>query len=186
VFQNTLVRGDYFEISKSLAFKTMKNSSTAPETCLATKDMVDIMQLFASLSTHITSQNQHLQEQIRLNDIKMSQDFQQVVQAHIEFKQELNEELDELSLLLSRQQSPGNTMFSSSTPVVTNPSTSLILAPRMSASNFGKMETSTMDVHTQMMQILTDSISKLPSAFIDKGFDSKMDWPKFDGDQKKC
>jgi len=54
-----------------------------------TQDKVDITQLFAMLSSQITSQNNHLQEQIMQNDLKISQNFLQVVQAHDNFKQEV-------------------------------------------------------------------------------------------------
>ena len=41
------------------------------------------------------------------------------------------------------------------------------------------------DVQTHMMQLLTDSFSKLSSVLADKSTDTKSDWPKFSGDSKK-
>jgi hypothetical protein len=78
-----------------------------------TKDMGDMNQLFNTLLTQITSQNQRLQDQIALNDERMSHDFQNVVQIHDDFKKEVRKELDELRSLLSRQCStvPSSTRF---------------------------------------------------------------------------
>ncbi len=57
--------------------------------------MIDIHQLFTSSSAQITSQNHQVQEQIMLTDKKTSNDFKQVVQPHDEFREEVQEKLDE-------------------------------------------------------------------------------------------
>jgi hypothetical protein len=71
----------------------------SPQRSTTTTDTVDFNQVFAALSNQITLQNTHLQDQIFMNDLKMSQDFKQVILAHDEFKQEVHCELDELHLI---------------------------------------------------------------------------------------
>lgn len=50
--------------------------------------------------------------------------------------------------------------------------------------NPGSVSSSSSDPHSQMMMMFADSFSKLLNALTEKS-DSKSDWPKFSGDQKK-
>jgi hypothetical protein len=43
---------------------------------------------------------------------------------------------------------------------------------------------SSSDVQTKMMMMLTETFSKLSMVFVDKTSDTKSDWPKFSGDPK--
>jgi hypothetical protein len=43
----------------------------------------------------------------------------------------------------------------------------------------------TVDLQTQMMLMLTDSFLKLSSVLVDKNTDTKADWVKFGVDQRK-
>jgi hypothetical protein len=80
---------------------------------MALAKAVDITQQFAALSSQITTQSNNIKEQITRNDLKISSDFQWVVQANEEFKKDVCTELDDLHLLLTQQQN-----FSGASPSV--------------------------------------------------------------------
>jgi len=67
----------------------------------------------------------------------------------------------------------------SSTP---NQSTSPPVPQGLSSSVASSSST---DMQTQMMYLLTESFSKLSTALLDKSSDTKSEWPKFSGDSKK-
>lgn len=159
--------------------------------------MADINGFFASLSTQITMQNKQLQEQILLTDQKMSNDFDSVVRAHDEFKQQVREELDDLRALSLEQKKYLNSSLPDP-PIVTSsqdlsgspsfttvskpPSTSLTLNCTHTSTLLGNLSsTTTPDVQTQMLLMLLESFSKLSSALREKSSDTKSDWPNFPG-----
>ncbi len=151
---------------------------------------VDTSQLFTNLSSHITTQVHSIQDQIVKNNQNISQDFQRVGQENEIFKVDIWAELDGIRTLLGQHQissnpdsvqssisasnlSPPVVMSSSvTTPVIASLSPSIAPA---SSSNF----------QTQMMQLFTDSFTKLSTVLADKKEDTKMEWPKFSGDPKK-
>jgi hypothetical protein len=166
----------------------MEGDCKDQHTKLASHDVaMDINQLFASLSEPMSIQTNQIQE-------KNSTDFNQVVQAHTTFKQEVRDELDELRYLISRQSQ------------ITLPDTAPSVVPATSANVSHQVHTSALspvpvtssivsgvtstvmtgqDFQVQMMQLLTESLSELSSALADKSTESKSDWPKFGGDSKK-
>lgn len=87
---HNLFSSTYFTMESDCEETNLKSNNT--------QETVDITRLFAQLSSQITSQTTRLQEQIMHNDLKISQDFIQVVQAHDNFKQEVREELDKMIL----------------------------------------------------------------------------------------
>jgi len=99
--------------SSSLEFQTLIVDSKISNSSKIEISETTTSSMFNTLLTQITSQNQRLQDQIALNDERMSYDFQNVVQIHDDFKKEVRKELDELRSLLSRQCStvPSSTRF---------------------------------------------------------------------------
>jgi hypothetical protein len=164
---------------------------------MASVDTFDITQLFAALSSQMMAQNNSIQEQIMQNDLKISTDFQKVIQANDDFKKDVRAELDDLRRLLSQYQnisSPSSNLTSATitssttTPVISAPTTipsssSSTTISNASISSLGS--SSSTDVQTQMMMMLTESFSKLSTILVDKTSDMKSDWPKFSGDSKK-
>ncbi len=68
-------------------------------------------------------------------------------------------------------------------------SSSPILVPSLSTVNTSASVSSTPvcndDFHTQMLQLLNDTFSKLSTAITDTKNDTKSDWPKFSGKVSK-
>lgn len=164
---------------------------------MASMEQVDINKLFTALSTQIMNQNSILQDQIKQNDLKMSSDFQLVVQANDDFKRDVRAELDDLHCLLTQQQNasrPSSDVMSIN-PIGPIPSpiflTSLPIPSSSSPSNSSTISplspgsSSMPDVQTQMTMMLTESFSKLSTFLVDKNSDTKSDWPKFLGDSEK-
>jgi hypothetical protein len=160
-----------------------QNKSCDSTRSRTTQDMLDMTQLFASITTQIKSATQ-----------KISSDFKQVVEANDDFKKSVREELDESRLILSDQKWLLNIM-SSSTSTAVNVSTTSVppssgninYVPQVSPSQVHPAPSpvsSMPDVQSQMMLMLTDSFTKLSSALMEKS-DTKSDWPKFSGDSKK-
>jgi hypothetical protein len=69
---------------------------------LASVENVDITKLFAALSSQITAQNYSIQEHIQRNDVKITTEFQSVLQANEDFKNNVHSELDDIRRLLNR------------------------------------------------------------------------------------
>jgi len=134
--------------------------------------------------------------QIERQNLNLSRDFCQLVQDNTTFKQEVREELDEIRQILCQRNvanlSSSPTLHTvpnlplnsvsqdpSSTP---NQSTSPPVPQGLSSSVASSSST---DMQTQMMYLLTESFSKLSAALLDKSSDTKSEWPKFSGDSKK-
>jgi hypothetical protein len=154
-------------------------------------DIPNITQLFASLSAQITHQTSSLQD-------KLSTDFSQVIQAQDKFKQEVCTELDELRSMITQQQlqhtsvtnqASSATIPSSQPPPVSLSSAHSVISPHMESPLVAPVTSLGLapgiDVQTHMLQLLTDSFSKLSSVLVDKSTDTKSDWPKSSGDSKK-
>jgi hypothetical protein len=91
---------------------------------LASVENVDITKLFAALSSQITAQNYSIQEHIQRNDVKITTEFQSVLQANEDFKNNVHSELDDIRRLLKHQVTTGSTPTITSAPITsstTNP-----------------------------------------------------------------
>jgi len=174
-------------ISKNIIMEAdCEDIKPLPTSSLTSSDPMDkIQQLFTSLSAQIERQN-----------LNLSRDFCQLVQDNTTFKQEVHEELDEIRQILCQRNvanlSSSPTLHTvpnlplnsvsqdpSSTP---NQSTSPPVPQGLSSSVASSSST---DMQTQMMYLLTESFSKLSAALLDKSSDTKSEWPKFSGDSKK-
>jgi hypothetical protein len=164
---------------------------------MASAENLDITKLFAALSSQMTAQNYSIQEHIKRNDLKITTDFQTVIQANEDFKNDVRAELEDIRHLLTQHQVTTN-----STPKITSaPVTSTTFNPVISDSasvssdssstttsndlQFSSKSPPNKDVQTQMMMMLTETFSKLSTVLVDKTSDTKSDWPKFSGDSKK-
>ncbi len=179
----------------------LKMEADCKDNCKDTKvsnDIAAIAQLIYYLSTQMTHQNQSIEEKIIKNEMKLSGDFQRVVQDNENFKKNAWAELDGLRMLLdcytitsdpdrvplrlaSPLQSPSglhdnlmpqvvSSTSSASTPVVISNSTTV---------------DKNMDPQTKMMLMLTETFAKLSNTLSDKKEETESEWPKFSGDQKK-
>ncbi len=102
----------------------MEGDCKDQHTKLASHDVaMDINQLFTSLSEQMSIQTNQIQE-------KNFTDFNQVVQAHTTFKQEVQDELDELRYLISQQ---SQITLPDTAPSVV-PTTSANVSPQVDAS----------------------------------------------------
>ena len=151
--------------------------------------MQDMNNLFESIKHHITNATQQL-----------SGDLQQVVDSNSKFKQEVQDELQEMrqflaeqKRLLGLQSSSDVTMVPTISPV-TLPSVSSVpsmqnvappVVPQSVQSSTLDSTTASQDINAQMLLLLTDSFSKLSTALTEKSDSTKSDWPKFSGDHKK-
>jgi len=129
---------------------------------------------------------QDLQDQLQRTDNKLTQEILNVTQDHENFKNEMRTQV----MLLSQSTSPSSSSTNASVPV-SSP------APVMSMSNVSQAVTSSVpvqlsvmppsanDLQVQMMQMLSDTFSKLTVALEGKTSDSKSEWPKFQGEPKK-
>jgi len=141
-----------------------------------------LQRLFTSLSDHISTQTLQVQEQLQLNDIKMSQ-------VQESFKIEVHQELDEFCALPAWQQQS----FATSTPSVPAPLPVSVpnVAPVRSSSMTpsltmsGNTPSMPADLESQMMIMLSESFNKLTTVLSDQKPDSKAEWHKFLGDSKK-
>jgi hypothetical protein len=159
------------------------------------KDKMDLTQILTMLTHQITNQNTAIQDYIQKNDMK----FDKMVQDNENFKNAMRAELDDLRALLRSQnylsQSHASTsnvssqVSSSSTPQLAPPTPSTSSPIDSSAttvsSPLGSSATSSADMQTQMLLLLSESFSKLLTALSEKKEDTKSDWPKFSGDHKK-
>jgi len=140
--------------------------------------MQDLTQLLSNLSLQITSQNRQL-----------SNDIHEVVERNDEFKKEVRSELDELRALIWDIKNPLSTQNPTAgpnTPILSTLSAA-VPTPVTSTSvpeNLTSAVTNQSDQQSEMMLLFANSISKLSSVLGEKS-ESKSDWPKFSGDQKK-
>jgi hypothetical protein len=177
---STVVPCHNFLISKNTTMEAdCKDSTSLTFTSSSNKDPMDmIQQLFLALSPQIDHQNKN-----------MLHDFHQVVQDNKNFKQEVREELDKIRQILHQQKVSSTSLTSSPLPVPPVNGNSRWPTNNHWESSFpqglSSGVSSTPDMQTQMMYMLTESFSKLSSALSEKSHDTKSDWPKFNGDIKK-
>jgi hypothetical protein len=153
------------------------------------QDMQDMNVLFESIKHHITNATQQL-----------SGDFQRVVESNSKFKQEVQDELQEMRQVLAEQKRLLGIQSSSSVPVVPTissvdlpsvssvPSSQYVSPPPVTQSAHSSTPGSvsvSQDINAQILLLLTDTFSKLSTALTDKSDSNKSDWPKFSGDHKK-
>jgi len=161
-------------------------------TTTATTDMSEISKFLASLSSQMISHMDRLQEQLLVNDRKISQTQEC-------FKQEVRDEIDQLhQLLLSTNGSASNQVQSAVNNNVTATSSTVSSSNNQVSSTNTILGTctpsvnptagmSSTDVQSHMMLMLTESFTKLSTILGEKTQDSKVksDWPKFASDVKK-
>jgi len=141
-------------------------------------DIPDMNKLFEALSGHLTIQTNCLQEH-----------FQEVADTHDGFKMEVRQELDNLCSL-TQDQNTQQVSNIGTTPIVKmqvdSPSAS---QAQVSLPGVGVVlnttASATPDLQSQMLQMLTESCSKLSTELTDKSNESKAKWPKFSGGSKK-
>jgi len=151
----------------------------------------DIQLLFAAFTQQMTTHMNDLHDRIAENEVRLCQKQEQ-------FHRAMKEEMDELRSLVNVSQHP-DVPTSSSSPgpssmstvpnvssVTSAPSSQVSGLPSHTPSNSSTASLNTVDLHAQMMLMLTESFSKLTSVMVDqKSSDVKSDWPKFSGDAKK-
>ena len=138
----------------------------------------DMNALFDAISAKFTSETD-----------KISQNFKHVVEEHMDFKQEVRAELDALRQLIRDQTTPLpldssslHQTSSSSDPSVLLPTVSNVNTPTVMPAATGL---SSSELQNQMILMMTESFSKLSTAFSESKGDTKTEWPKFNGDTKK-
>jgi len=157
---------------------TMEGDCTDSNGISSVPNMQDLTQLLSNLSLQITSQNRQL-----------SNDIHEVVERNDEFKKEVRSELDELRALIWDIKNPLSTQNPTAgpnTPILSTLSAA-VPTPVTSTSvpeNLTSAVTNQSDQQSEMMLLFANSISKLSSVLGEKS-ESKSDWPKFSGDQKK-
>jgi hypothetical protein len=109
-----------------------KESSSAN---MASVENVDIIKLFAALSSQMTVQSNIIQEQIMRNDLKITTDFQKVVQANEGFKKDVCAELDDLRHFLTQNQNTSSPPSKITLAPVTNPTITPIISATPSVSS---------------------------------------------------
>jgi hypothetical protein len=126
----------------------------------------------------------------------MSQEFQQLVQDNQTFKQEVRAEMEELRQLFTMRHSSNSSTLPGVSTVVPSMANSTssparpVVPPNLSSSvpqglSSSMTVSSSTDMQTQIMYMLTESFSKLSTVLSDKSSDTKSDWPKFSGDTTK-
>ena len=139
--------------------------------------ITDMNSLFKALSNKLMSET-----------TKISREFQKVTVVHDRFKQEVRDELDELRRLVlqgnhslshpSNQVVPDMSQSSSSRVSLDNNNLATpIVSPELTSVSSQDMQT--------MMMMMTESYSKLSTAFAEDKSDPKSEWPKFSGEAKK-
>jgi hypothetical protein len=114
-----------------------------------------------------------------------------VVEDHNDFKQEVRSKLDELHMLVLQQGQPTpqlqefpRTIESSSSPPIMTSRVNTTPIPDTVPAVVSD-SSSIRDLQSQMMLLMTESFSKLSTAFVEGKSKSKTEWPKFHGDPKK-
>jgi hypothetical protein len=122
---------------------------------------------------------------------KITKNFRQVIEEHDEFRQEVRAELDELRNLFQTNQTnqATSTTLPTQTAVAVSPGSTLPL-PSVTLSSTTLPDpvisnSSSQDIQTQMMILMTESFSKLLTVFLEGKHDTKSEWPKFNGDAKQ-
>jgi hypothetical protein len=163
-----------------------KDKKLPPTSLGSSPDPMDkIQQLFTALSAQIESQN-----------VIMSQEFQQLVQDNQTFKQEVRAEMEELCQLFTMRHSSNSSKIPGVSTVVPSMANSTstpahpVVPPNLSSSvpqglSSSMTASSSTDMQTQIMYMLTEAFSKLSTVLSDKSSDTKSDWPKFSGDTTK-
>jgi hypothetical protein len=133
----------------------------------------------------MTSNYQALQDNMVKNDLRLTANFQTVVQEMDMFKQQVHAEQDMFQNSLPSAQgsssSNSNNVSLSVPSLPTNSSTLLPSTPQVNSA----ADQNTSSPQNQMMKMMTDTLSKLSIAVVDgKLADTKSDWPKFSGDPK--
>jgi hypothetical protein len=194
--------------------KTVTMEADCKDSDIDTKlpsESVDLSQLILSLSHQISQQTLSIQDWISTqNDVLQDQtikyelQFQTVIQENEELKRTVHAELDQLkTLFVSSMQGllpksetsivrPSNPIVSSSVPSVSIPSlgsTNWSSSDGVQGTSLSSTQIPTLaslsSVKSQVMLMLAESFSKLSSVLIvDKGTESKVEWPKFAGDSK--
>ncbi len=158
------------------------------------RETMDLMHILTTLLHQITNQNNAIQEHIMKNDMT----FQRVVQENEDFKRDMHSKLDDICNLLACQNiwSPPNIPSSntSSQAPISHPVPPIPAAQETSSQVFSSStgvstsivssNTSSNDIQTQMLLMLSESFSKLSTALTEKKDDQKSEWPKFSGDHK--
>jgi len=171
---------------------------------------VDLSQLILSLSRQISNQTQSIQDQLsQQNSVLQDQSvqnelrFQTVIQENEEFKRSVRSELDQLKTMLASsvpavlpKSEPSSVLSSGSNVSLGNSSSTLPLDSNTQALSSGTSTTlssslpssstnTSSSIDNQVMLMLAESFSKLSSVLVvDKGTESKVEWPKFSGDSK--
>jgi hypothetical protein len=157
---------------------TMEGDCTDSNGISSVPNMQDLTQLLSNLSLQIMSQNRQL-----------SNDVHEVVERNDEFKKEVRSEFDELRALIWDIKNPSSTQnpkADPSTPVLSTLSAAVptaVTSTSVSAHLTSALSNQS-DQQSKMMLLFANSISKLSSVLGEKS-ESKSDWPKFSGDQKK-
>jgi len=114
-----------------------------------------------------------------------------VVEDHNDFKQEVRSKLDKLHMLVLQQGQPTpqlqefpRTIESSSSPPIMTSRVNTTPIPDTVPAVVSD-SSSIRDLQSQMMLLMTESFSKLSTAFVEGKSKSKTEWPKFHGDPKK-
>jgi hypothetical protein len=167
-----------FQISNLVTMEADCKDSTKMEE--RPSSITDMNMLFEALSSKFSSETD-----------KITRNFQQVVDEHDDFRLEVRTELDELRRLIntncvSQKSSSTSTsvpvVSTSSIPQVSNrsePQPVSTLSATLASTN------SSQDLQTQMMLLMTESFSKLSTAFSEGKHETKSEWPKFNGDAKR-
>lgn len=127
----------------------------------------------------MANQNQSIEERIIKNEVKLSDDFQKVVQDNEVFKNDVRAELDGLRNLLDQYN------ITSQTHHVPSRSASVVQSPSILNSNLSPQATvstatmstidATMDPQTKMLLMLMETFAKLSTTLSDKKDESKSD-----------
>ena len=136
----------------------------------------------------MANQNQSIEERIIKNEVKLSDDFQKVVQDNEVFKNDVRAELDGLRNLLDQYN------ITSQTHHVPSRSASVVQSPSILNSNLSPQATvstatmsiptevptsatidATMDPQAKMLLMLTETFAKLSTTLSDKKDESKSD-----------
>ena len=167
----------------------------------------DIVQMLLAISNQMMANTQNLQDQILRHhqelqdriaqtDLKLSTEIQNLTQDYEMFKQQSRAALISLqSLPLPTSVPPMSTTVANSSsavgvfPVGVNsslPSSTSIPIPTTSTlPSVSSVPTSTDTSQVQMMQLLTDTFSKLSTVLQESKNVSKSEWPKFSGEASK-
>ncbi len=171
----------------SLAEMASSNNSSSPSE-MNSSNNVEIIKMLLIISSQMTSNYQALQENIVKNDQHLSTNVQTIVQEMNIFKQQVRAEIDTIrSSIPQAHGSVGSNSNNISSSVPSSPQNLSTQVPSTHLVNptLSSNSSSSLDFQTQMMQMMTDTLSKLSTVVVDsKSVYAKSDWPKFSGDPK--